>query len=158
MKVWDWAANTVASAVDRAKRVVSKVMTTESDTQIWSDAAFKRSTAGLESFTQTTLGATKYDTDIFENLPTPEWRRTVDIDTNTVLENRPVLQFCDNFLCADLPSKRNIETTIWFTPSASTSAARPCKPKVRKAVGRSVQALAAVFLLEAMALLSAGSH
>ena len=150
--LFKWACNMVQGATDRSKTLVRRVLEVAStDTSdIASDAEFVKSTHGRETWSQVTCGATQYDDRILEGLEKPIWRQTY-LTTGQLIESKAV--DLTNLSEPDMFEPSDIKTTVWYGQLTT----KP-KPKLQRNLLKGIRSVAAVFLLEAMVLMSAGAQ
>ena len=150
--LFKWACNMVQGATDRSKTLVRRVLEVAStDTSdIASDAEFVKSTHGRETWSQVTCGATQYDDSILEGLEKPIWRQTY-LTTGQLIESKAV--DLTNLSEPDMFEPSDIKTTVWYGQLTT----KP-KPKLQRNLLKGIRSVAAVFLLEAMVLMSAGAQ
>ena len=150
--LWKWAVNLVKGASDRSQTLVNKVLATSKGktANVASEADFIKCTSGFESWTQATDDATHLDESVYQGLDNPVWRQTFAADTGEILESMPYKQDSQS----EVPDgPRDILTTVWYGKRTE-----PRKAKVRHNLLKGVRTVAAVFLLEALVLLSAGAQ
>ena len=149
-----WATHLFGEATTRSKTLVSRVLKTR-EVLVCSRSHFEAATSGTCQWSETTQNATCFNSEVFEGLHDVKWRETKDLSTGMVVESRPV---DDKMVAVDdvLPAGvSNIKTTIWY---GQLHQPKKSKPKSRQHLAKGIQWAAAVFLLEAMALLSSGAE
>ena len=143
-----WANSFVTNLTGRTATLVSRVLHTgNAKPFIAPDNEFQETTQGKETWTQITDNAEMVTVNI-EGLDDPVWRQTVYADSGELIESTP-LPSDVKIKVPKAPS--SIKTTVWY--GATTTK----QPKIKKTLVKGMRAAAAVLLLEAMVLLSAGA-
>ena len=152
--LFQWAANVVTGVAGRSRALVNRVLhTSEPSELIAPESEFKIAVEGRESWTQVTSSAKQFDDSVLSGLNDPVWRQTMLVSTGEVIESR-AFTATHPLPETDIPSgPQNIKTTVWYGRVAA-----PTRPKVRKNLLKGIQTATAVFLLEAMVLLSASAQ
>ena len=86
-------------------------------------------------------------------LHNPVWRETVLIATNEVIES--VMLKDDSYVGRELPEQGDIRTTVWY---GSGYKKPEKKTKLRRNLMKGIQTATAIFLLEAMVLMTASAQ
>ncbi len=155
--VFRWAADFVVNATDRSKTLVNRVLSVGTkNADIASDAAFAKSICNKESWTQVTKDAVHYDGTIMQGLQDPVWRQTVAVETGEVLESQPVTQVTE-FQKVIPNGPVDIKQTVWYGNVPDMPSTKP-KSRVLKNLFKGIRSVAAIFLLEALVLMSATSQ
>ena len=111
--LFQWASNVVGQVADRSKRLVQRVL--KADSLVCPESLFEETTAGLDHWSETSIGATNYNTSICEGLDCPKWKRTIDLHTDKVIESRPIDGDKHAMIdCALPPGVTDIKSTVWF--------------------------------------------
>ena len=115
------------------------------------DSDFASATLGKESWTQVTSSADTISDTVMQGLDNPVWRQTTLVETGELIESTP---WPPQGLIPEIPDgPKDIKTTVWYGQTMATP-----RPKLRKNLLKGIQTAAAVFLLEAMVLMSATSQ
>ena len=150
-----WAAHLVGEATTRSKTLVSRVLKTR-EVLVCSQSQFEAATIGTSEWSEGTRDASCYNSEVCKGLQDPKWRETKDLSTGVVVESRPVDGKMIGAVGDVLPAGvSTIKTTIWYGQLHQPKRSRP---KARQHLAKGIQWAAAVFLLEAMALLSSGAE
>ncbi len=153
-----WASYVVGEAQSRAKTLVQRIMKVNSTSPlIQSNVSFGEITTGLETWTEITE-STCFNAQCLEGLDAPKWRETTNLDTGAVIESRCIEGLSD--LEGLIPSvgrgPQKIKTTVWY--GSKIQARDKGKVRTKKTLMKGIRRGAALFLLEAMVLLAAGSQ
>ena len=152
-----WARQFVTDVTGRAKTIVDKIFVSSDDKMVYSESERKAATVGKESWTAVEQDAAWLDNKVTEGLEKPCWRESVDVDTEEVIESRPVNDsgIKETFI-EDAP--RNIKTTIWYGTGKPKSQNVRSSEKFRRTITKGIRLATAIFLLEATVLLASGAQ
>ena len=118
---------------------------------------FNTATLGRESWTQITPCATEYNVTIAQGLDEPVWYKTILVPTGEVVESGPSPPNNNDVKIID-EHPQDIKTTVWHGKSKPKTTNLGQGSKLRKTLCKGIQTAAAIFLLEAMVLMSATSQ
>jgi len=148
--LFKWAKNVVSGLGNRSKTLVSRVLHTSDDSSVSCALDFESTILGKESWTQVTPAAKFIDDAVMDGLDNPVWRQTTLVETGKLIESTP---WPPQGLNPDFDGPADIKTTVWYGKTSE-----PKKSRLKRNLLKGVQTAAAIFLLEAMVLMSASSQ
>ena len=157
--LYQWATESVMGITGRSRALVSRIVKPASflgsscTSLVAPKSSFEMLTEGLERWTEKAQNARDFNHQCFEGLDKPAWRETKDINTEKILESRPVTE--EMFTSITLFCQPcDIQTTVWF---GVVNKKKVKTPKLENNLAKGIQHATAVFLLEAIVLLTAGT-
>ena len=150
--LFKWAHSFVTNVTGRTATLVRRVLHTGDTTPLIAPVnEFEEAVQGKETWTQTVTNAETVNSVDIEGLDDPVWRQTTIVESGKLIESTP-LPSDVSIPVPDGPS--DIKTTVWYGRTDTT----PKQPRACRNLIKGMRAAAAVLLLEAMVLLSAGAH
>jgi hypothetical protein len=168
-----WASHILMDVRGRPQKLINRILNSTSPSSVFDEklvyttTEFEEVTRDLEEWTDITCKSKNFNSEIFQGLSEPKWRRTIDLKSGQVIESRPydVKMLNAKSLSPSISDGNNqgsdasfdVQTTVWFGQKIGS---RPKKNRttLRRNLLRGIQTCAAVFLLEAMVLMTAGEE